>query len=490
MHGVARGLSFRARLTARWTVAFGLVLALANVAIYFGAATYGTRDFDAHLRTLAVTELASVADEYRGVHLHDFPAALLNTVHFSGKFIQLYDGNGALLMQSPDLAGSGFRLDPDMLRRGAAGEAPIASFSIGARAGRVLALRAEKASAGFVVVVGLYTDELGRNLRQLAWYLAVVWLLGLAATAALGFALASRALEPVDLITARAAAIARGNFMARLDPPRTNDEIGRMTALLNEMIERLEGAIAANRRFAADASHELRSPITAMAGEVDVSLKRERTADEYRETLATVRERLSEMTELADNLMLLVRLQEGAGEKLVREVDLGSLVESSFVRLHAQAAERGIRLDATALPNLVAYGDPGLLARVVDNLVANAVQYNREAGRVVVSGHYEAPGHEGWAAGTVVLRVTDQGPGIPADEWEHIFERFYRRDQSRSRRTGGSGLGLSICRAVATLFDGTVRVVESSSEGTTFEVRLPGQAPASARPFSAASEQR
>jgi two-component system OmpR family sensor kinase len=481
MHGAPHGLSFRARLTARWTVAFGLVLALANVAIYLGAATYGTRDFDAHLRTVAATELASVVDEYRGVHLDDFPSDLLNSIHFTGKFTQLYDRDGALLMQSPNLAGSGFLLDPAMLRRGVAGQAPIASFSVGGRGGRVLALRSEKAGAGYVVAVGLFTDELRRNLRQLAWYLAVVWLLGLAATAALGFALVSRALEPVDLITARAAAIARGNFMARLDPPRANDEIGRMAAFLNEMIERLEGAIAANRRFAADASHELRSPITAMAGEVDVALKRERTADEYRETLETVRERLSEMTELADNLMLLVRLQEGAGEKLVREVDLGSLVESSFGRLHAQATERGIALDATTLPALIAYGDPGLLARVVDNLVANAVQYNRDAGRVVVSGHYEAPRHEGWAAGIVVLRVTDQGPGIPHDEWEHVFQRFYRRDQSRSRRTGGSGLGLSICRAVATLFDGTVRVVESSSDGTTFEVRLPGQASAAAR---------
>lgn len=475
MHGVAHVLSFRARLTARWTVAFGLVLALANVAIYFGSATFGYRDFDAHLRTLAVTEVASAVDEYRGVHLHDFPTALLKTHPFTGKFTQLYDRAGTLLMQSPDLAGSGFRLDPEQIRRGLAGELPILTIRIGTRGGRVLALAADNDDLGHVVAVGLYTDEIERNLGLLARYLAIVWVLGLAATAGVGFLLASRALEPVDRITARAAAIARGNFTARLDPPSTDDEIGRMTTLLNEMIERLEGAIAANQRFAADASHELRSPITAMAGEVDVTLKRERTASEYRETLATVRERLSEMTELADNLMLLVRLQEGAGEKLVQEVDLTALVHSSCARLRSLAAERGVTLDSTPLPELIAYGDRRLLARVVDNLVANAVQYNREGGKVLVAGHYEAPGHDGWAAGHVALRVSDEGPGIPETEWEHVFERFYRRDQSRSRRTGGSGLGLSICRAVVTLFDGTVRVVASSPQGSTFEVRLPGQ---------------
>lgn len=473
MRQLAHGLSFRARLTIRWTVGFGLVLALANVAVYFSSATLGYRDFDAHLRTLAATEAASVVDEYRGAHLHDFPTELLGPHNFTGKFTQLYHRNGALLMQSPDLVDGDFRLAPDVLARAA--EGPVSPATIGSRRARVIALPTRQDGLGFIVAVGLYTDEIDRNLRQLTYHLAAVWVAGLVATALVGLVLASRALEPVDRITARAAAIARGNFMARLDPPTADDEIGRMTALLNEMIVRLEEAIAANRRFAADASHELRSPITAMAGEVDVTLKRERTPEEYRETLATVRERLKEMTGLTENLMLLARLQEGAEEKVVQEIDLRALAEASFRRLRPLAEERGLTLDATGLPALVVYADPRLLARVVDNLVANAVQYNREGGRVEISAHYEDPGHTGWTAGTVALRVTDQGPGIPEAEWERVFERFYRRDRSRSRRTGGSGLGLSICRAIVTLFSGTVKVTASSPEGTTFEVRLPGR---------------
>ena len=468
-------LSFRTRLTLRWTLAFGVVLALANLAIYLGARAYLYLDVDAKVRTLGATELASAIDESGGVHLHDFPVEAFGDNEYADKFSQLFDARGALLMHSPGLDGVAGLLAPETMAEALDRRAPLVGVVVHGRHGRMVGLRADYEGEPYVVAVGLFTDHLERHLVKLAWFLGGVWFVGLVVTAGVGAALASRALAPIDRITTRAARIARGDIDARLDPPPVDDEIGRMTGLLNEMLDRLHAVIEANRRFAADASHELRSPLTAMVGEVDVALKRERPPAEYRATLTLVRERLAEMADLTEDLMTLVRAEEGATDRVMREVPLAPLVEASVARLTPLAASRGISLTRRNLDALVAYGDARLYARAVDNLVANAVQYNRDGGRVVITGRLDEPGGDAWQPASVVLTIDDTGPGIPRDQWERVFRRFHRVDRSRSRATGGTGLGLAITKAVVGLFDGSVRVVASSTEGTRFEVRLPGR---------------
>jgi signal transduction histidine kinase len=209
-----------------------------------------------------------------------------------------------------------------------------------------------------------------------------------------------------------------------------------------------------------------------MLGEIDVTLKRERSPDEYRETLTIVRERMQDVVALAENLMLLVRAQEG-GASHIGEVDIVSRLDHAVGQTAAAASARGLEVKLTGIPDMVAYGDEHLLARVFDNLLRNAVQYNRDGGTVEVTGHFEEAAGD-WTTGFAVVEIRDTGSGIAEQDRDRIFERFYRTDESRSRRTGGVGLGLSICREIVTLFGGTVRVLASSPEGSTFEVRLPG----------------
>jgi signal transduction histidine kinase len=241
------------------------------------------------------------------------------------------------------------------------------------------------------------------------------------------------------------------------------------------MLDRLHRVIDGNRRFAADASHELRSPLTAMAGEIDVALKRERPPEEYRETLQRLRGQIDGLTALSEHLMLLVRAEERTGDLAAEEVPVRDMVDATCTRLSPQAAARGITIAHAGLEQLVAYVQPGLLARVLDNVIANAVQYNRDGGTVRISGYDEPSRNDAWEPGRVRLEVTDSGPGIPHEEWERVFERFYRREPSRSRRTGGAGLGLALSRAIATWLGGTLRIRASSPSGTTFELTLPGQ---------------
>ena len=351
----------------------------------------------------------------------------------------------------------------------------MVDVQVGGRRGRVITAQIKDASTPYVAAVGLFTDQLDALLARLAWVLGGVWVIGLGATAWIGFLLASSALEPIDQITARAARIATGDIDMRLDPPRTDDEIGRMTRLLNEMLERLHRVIDSNRRFAADASHELRTPLTAMAGEIDVALKRDRDTREYRETLQRLRSQIDGLATLSGDLMLLARAEERTGELAAEEVPVGDLVQGACVRLESLANARGVSLSQAGLDHLVVYAQPGLLARVIENVIANAIQYNREGGTIRIQGFDEPATGDAWEAGRVRLEVADSGPGIPTEEWERVFDRFYRREPSRSRRTGGAGLGLALSRAIATWHGGTLRVRASTDAGTTFELVLPGQ---------------
>lgn len=467
-----RTLSFRARLTLRWTAAFGCVLALLCVGVYAGSRAFLYRDLDAQLRTLAGTELASATDGSSGVHFHEFPVEEVSGT-FAAKFAQLYDADGRLISQSTVL-GNSPALVPQAAKRAAfSGRAPIFSVTAAGRPARLIVLTTRKDGQPYLVAVGLFTDALVATLNRLAWLLGTLSLIGLGATAIVGYGLATQALRPVAHVTERAARIAHGDFSARLDRPSIDDELGRMTSLLNTMLERLHGSVEANRRFAADASHELRSPLTAMLGEIDVTLKRPRLAADYRESLLIVRERIQQLAEMTEQLMILVRAQEGQVVGAT-EVDLEPLAHEVAANVARLAEERNVTVAVHPMEDAVVYADRLLFARVMDNLVRNAVQYNRPGGSVTVSAQVEDADGGEWTTAHTVLRVSDTGQGIPEGEREKVFDRFYRVERSRNRRTGGAGLGLSIASEVVRLFSGTILVAASSPEGTTIEVRMPG----------------
>lgn len=466
--------TFRARLTLRWTLAVGLLLGVANLVIYAGADLYLQRWVDGHVRTLAATEAASSTDGLSDVHLHEDPFSQFDAGVFTEKLVQIFDASGALVLQSTALAGLPPIVSQDVIDDALAGRAPLISVDVAGRQLRMAVLQAFRDDRPFAIAVGLFVDDIDEGLASLAWLLAAVWAAGVLATAASGYVLAGRALAPISRITERAGWIARGNFNARLDTPAVDDEVGRMTRLLNSMLDRLQRAIEANRRFAADASHELRTPLTAMAGELDVTLRHQRTAGSYEETLRHVRGRLSDLIRVAEDLILLTRTQEGTRDVLLREVDLDAVVEESFDRLAEAARANAVHLERSGLSGVRVYADPALISRVVDNVITNGICYNRDGGRLSVRALVEEPAGDDWTSGMVQVEVEDTGVGIPLADRERVFERFCRLDPSRTRHKGGSGLGLAICREVLALMGGTIRVAESSSEGTRFEIRLPG----------------
>ena len=307
--------------------------------------------------------------------------------------------------------------------------------------------------------------------EHLLWLLLVSAPFALAVAGAGGWALARKALRPVDELSRRAAAIDATRPRERLPVPPADDELSRLAVTLNGMLDRLQRALEAERRFTADASHELRTPIAIIDGELDVALRSSRTPPQARDVLRSVQSETAILGRIVNNLLLLARA-EATGQVALdrRPRDLLDVVLGVAGRFRAVAAERQVALRVEGDP-ASAMVDADLVGQAVANLIDNALTHTDAGGLVVVT---VADG------ATATIRVADTGTGIPADELPRIFDRFYRVDRSRARRRGGSGLGLEITRRIVDAHGGRIDVASTPGEGTTFTITLPAGVPATA----------
>lgn len=280
-----------------------------------------------------------------------------------------------------------------------------------------------------------------------------------------GLFLASRALGPIDRITRTAARIGAEDLSRRLALPASPDEIGRLAATFDRMLNRLEEAFARQRRFTADASHELRTPLALLTSRAEVALDRQRTPAEYREVLAGIRDDAARMAQLLGELLTLARADRGR-EQLAREpVALADLVTDTLAALEPLAVERAVVLEADTLIPCIVMGDQTRLTQLLINLVDNALKYTPAGGRVTVG---LARGED---VGTIV--IADTGIGIAPEHLPYLFERFYRVDAARSRADGGAGLGLAIADWIARAHNGKIVVTSQVGVGSIFSVHLP-----------------
>lgn len=300
---------------------------------------------------------------------------------------------------------------------------------------------------------------------------------GLALAIVGGWLMAGRALRPVDRVTAAAAAIATGDGSAaslttRLRVPETGDEIARLSATFNAMLDRLQASFAAQQRFVADASHELRTPLTAIRGNVEV-LARQAAAgqighavdEDLDAALTDMGRESARMGRLLDDLLLLARSDAPEPEaRPPRPVRLDEIA-CDAVR-SASALADGQRVEALAPEPVTVEGDADRLLQLVLILLENALRHTPSGGRVVVE--VDPP-----ADGSVHLVVRDEGEGIAPEHVAHVFDRFYRADGARGRATGGTGLGLAIARVVARAHGGEIEVASAPGRGSTFTVTLP-----------------
>ena len=319
---------------------------------------------------------------------------------------------------------------------------------------------------GYIVQILAYLEPLDKLARRflLIVYSVVPALVLLAWVG--GYTLARHVLRPINLMARTARIITSARLDERLVRSKSGDEFDMLAATLNEMIERLEASFGLLRQFAADAAHELRTPLTIMKGEAEIALRSD-TADPeaYRTVLVSNIRECDRMIGVITSLLLLAQADAGDIPMKLEPFRLDPLLRELAETFQILAEEANVALEAEAFPEIVVDADGLRLHELFANLLDNAVKYTPPGGRIAVS--CELTDRE------VRVAMADTGEGIPEPELEKIFDRFYRVDASRSRETGGSGLGLSIAQWIARAHSGSIEVESAPGAGSTFTVVLP-----------------
>ena len=431
-------LSIRARLTAAFAAAMILVLVLAGVFVYVRVANDLNSVIDDGLeqRTGALTVL--VAGQSK-------PPDLENSPYAGGEesFTQILTPSGKVV-ESTLASGVGPTLDPAELQSAADSITTIGGIDVPGIEGtaRIRAQPVDSPSGELIVVVGASTADRAETLEGLAGTFLVGAPIALILVSGLGYLLAGRSLAPVEAMRRRAAQVTLERSGERLPLPKADDEIRHLGETLNEMLDRIESSLEREREFVGDASHELRTPLAILRTEIDLASREGRSAEELRMALRSAGEEVDRLSQLAEDLLVLARSDQGRLPLRREPVELKVLLDRVRERFARRAQQAGRKLVVDAPEGDKANVDPLRLEQALGNLVDNALRHG--AGEVRLSASRNGA--------RAVFEVSDEGPGFPAGFQGRAFERFTRADEARTG--GGAGLGLAIAQAIAEAHDG------------------------------------
>ena len=318
---------------------------------------------------------------------------------------------------------------------------------------------------GWVTVAGVSLASSRSTLRQVTDGL----LIGGAAFVIIGgigaYWLARAALAPVERLRQEVAALSERDAETTVRVPGTHDEIAALAGTMNDLLLRLRGALARQRAFVADASHELRTPFAVLHGELELAGRPGRSREELSTAVASAAEEASRLTRITDDLLLLAKGDEEKLSLRLEDTDVTSLLARSAEHAAARATAAGVTCRVDAAAGLTAIVDAGRIRQAVDNLVDNALQFAPPGSQVVISAEI--------AGGSLVIDVRDSGPGFPPEFLPYAFERFRRPDQGRARSAGGAGLGLAIVQAITVAHGGRAVAGNRLEGGAAVRLELP-----------------
>jgi len=459
-----RPRSLRARLSLGVALLVLAVLLVVGLVVYYGTERRLTSALDDSLRAAAAQAMAG-ANVQNG-RFTPGPAfndeADAGDPSAPGLGIVVYTPDGVTLAHSGSYPQS--PPDPAMLAATDQGESVVRTRTdptTGVRS-RVLTtpLREDGATVA-LFGVAMSQEPLFGTLEQLRVTLLVLMPLAAAAAALLAYLLIARTLRPLERVTRTAASITPSDLSRRLGSPHGEDEVGRLATSFDAMLERLEDSFESQRRFVADASHELRTPVAAVRAIVAVTRSRPRRPPEYEQALDDVAAESERLNTLVERLLELARSDAGSFEES-KPVDLSEVLRDVVASMDVLARARGLELAGEIDDGLTMNGDADALVQLFVNLIDNAIKYT-DAGVVSVTASRTAD--------AIRIEVADTGRGIADVDLPHVFERFYRGDSSRSSE--GTGLGLAVAQETALAHGGTVEIAVRSGGGTLCHVSLP-----------------
>jgi heavy metal sensor kinase len=405
-----------------------------------------------------------------------------------GKFIQVLDESGNIGRKSDNLRNIQLPISLNALKNATKGLITFeTNRSIGNTPLRIITFPViENDHVTKIVQIASSLEEVEDALNTLFIILIITVPLALMIAILGGQFLAHKALKPVDNITQTARMITSQNLNQRITPLKVKDEISRLIETFNEMISRLDQSFRQVKQFSSDASHELKTPLTILKGEVEVTLRKERSLQEYQQTLKSNLEEINRMSQIVEDLLLLSRADVGEIGLNQEDINLSEIFNEVVTQMDMLATSKKLRLFASNHHQEIhMFGDALRIRELFINLIENGIKYTEQGGaiRVALSKEYDplgrnsSGGTEGEKEEFVKIVVSDTGIGIAKEDQERIFNRFFRVDKARSREEGGSGLGLSICKWIVEAHKGEIRVESELGKGSSFIVKLPLKLP-------------
>jgi heavy metal sensor kinase len=432
--------SFRAQLTALYLAFFSLLFLLFSIFLYGELSRSLVARLDATLASEADTAAVLFPDEIQEMKGDVVAAAreVVGEMKVHGDRLAVQEGSRVLAASAQAAPGAQDRVATRTVEAG----------------GRI-----------FEIVVSASLDSVRAELAVVRRAIFIALPLILAVAGLGGYGLATRSLRPLGWMAEQARRITGSNLETRIKIPNAADELAVLVTSFNELLSRLDQSFDTMRRFVADASHELRTPISVIRGEADVALSQERSPVEYRESLTVVLDEARRLSRLVDDLLNLTRADAGHVQLQTHDFYLNELLAECCRTVQGLAAVRGLTLECLPGNDLQFTGDEQLLRRLVINLLDNAIRYTPAGGKVTAALEEDVT--------SVRVRVSDTGIGIAPADAARVFERFYRAGEARSRQDGGFGLGLAIVRWIAESHGGTVECASQVGQGSVFTVNLP-----------------
>lgn len=464
--------SVRGRLTLFWVVVLAAALMAVSVLIYVLLARALYTRIDDNLRAVVQIATTSLANDLaEGQDYADAARSTAAELSSRQQMLAIYDTSGQLLAEGgrdddlrialPDV--STVPADDVMLQTVVEAQDDDDRHRLAIR--RVTVAPND---TSYFVVVGSSLEPTDEELESLREVLAYVIPIALLLAGAGGWFLARQSLAPVAAMAERARDIGADDPSARLPVANPRDELGRLAVTFNELLTRLDASLTQQRRFMADASHELRTPVTTSRTAAAVALQQgHRTEAEYRETLAIIEQQTARLSRIVEDMFTLARADAGSYPVHRTLMYLDEIVDDAVRAARVMAETRQVSIELVTMESASFSGDEELLRRLIGNLLDNAVRHSRPQTAVEVRLTHES--------GKYVLSVRDHGEGIAREIQPHIFERFVRGDAARTSVGGGAGLGLALARWIARVHDGDITLLDSSPEGTTFVAVLPSQ---------------
>ena len=476
-------MSLRNRIAFYYTIMTAFLIALVFAVIYFTVERIVYRQFDEEIKK-EISEILSEAH----ISTHDFKgfSSLQNQdidasdsdndndndsdskkkkkINIDTEFIQLVDSTGQVVNKSTSLSWCVLAFNPNQT-----GTAYFNSNfgGVKVRQAQVPLVKSNGTTEGYLIVAVPLKNALIvlRDLQDIFFFSFPVIILTLFILTRL---IAGKSIRPIEKVITTAEKITQAHLDHRIPLPFHHDELYRLSATFNALLDRMEDAFQREKHFTANASHELKTPLSIVKGTLEVLVRKPREREHYETKIQFCLKELNRMASLIDQLLVLARYENNKMNPHIESVALSAHIESVVERMQPSASTKDISITVDHTENARIAADPGMLDMILGNILSNAIKYSPIGSSVAIAVKQNA--------NTIVCSISDQGIGIPEEKLHAIFERFYRVDESRNSSTGGFGLGLSIVKKLADLQHIKVGVTSGTDSGTTFFLTFPAGA--------------